>query len=459
MKKLKKIGCSILSLVLLAAFAVGCTDTQKTDSDMKTATVWSGNSHSKAVMEQLVEEFNITTGKEWKVQIDYVVKEGDSADAINLAYETDEEPDFASVGSIEKYIDADELVAINDLPGGEEFLNTYDPTSYANFTFDGKTYKAPYGATTVGLVYNKDMFKKYGLVDENGEAKPPATYTEMREYAKIMTNPDEGEYGIIIPLGNQWLYTTDIAGVTKASANFREYDWTTGQYNFDDQKPLYEMYLGIKADGSYFPGADNIDNDVARARFDEGKIGMKFGASYDVGVYNDQFPAKCDWGVAPHPTAEENVRYANEISGSGFLVINKKAVENLGEELAMKIFAWFHDDAMMKKLYEAGMEIPFKPEIIADADIENAKHGWKEFAELMSIHTTLSWQTPKSIRTGQKAPTDYFLQDIWTEKRTVDEVIAEMNKSYNDGMAVWFEQNPDKQPEDYIDKSLDTRVD
>ena len=46
----------------------------------------------------------------------------------------------------------------------------------------------------------KDLFKKNGLVDENGEAKAPTTWEEVREYAKICTNLEAKEYGIALPL-------------------------------------------------------------------------------------------------------------------------------------------------------------------------------------------------------------------------------------------------------------------
>ena len=37
-------------------------------------------------------------------------------------------------------------------------------------------------------------------------------------------------------------------------------------------KPAIEMICGIKADKSYYPGAEGVDNDPARARFAEGNI-------------------------------------------------------------------------------------------------------------------------------------------------------------------------------------------
>lgn len=444
------VGCSMLA---------GCGGEKKGAADgFKTATVWSGNSHSKLVLSQLVDEFNKTRGQELKVKIDYIVKEGDSANSIDLAYETGEEPDFCSSGSLEKLSEEGKIVAIDDMPGGEEFLAEYNENDYANFTVNGKAYKVPYGATTQGLIYNKDMFKKYGIVDENGEAKPPKTLAEVREYAKIMTNPAEREYGIIVPLGNQWLYGTDVLGVAKASCNTREYDWVKGEYDFSSHKPVLDMYQGIKDDGSFFPGADNMDNDAARAQFALGKIGMKFGASYDVGVYNDQFPAKCDWGVAPLPTVNEGERYKAELASGGFLVINKKAVDNLGEELAMEIFKFFHDDDMMTELYKQGMEIPCKQSIIDSVTLENAKHGWKEFSDLLPYSVVIPWNCPKTLRSGEPSTNEYFLKDFWKDGKSAQEITDEMTRSHNEGMKKWFEQNPDKNISDYIISDYNTRM-
>ncbi|UKI35906.1 MAG: hypothetical protein L6V93_17925 [Clostridiales bacterium] len=71
-----------------------------------------------------------------------------------------------------------------------------------------------------------------------------------------------------------------------------------------------EAIMQIKSDGSYYPGAEGIDNDPARARFAEGNIGMKIGYSWDVGVLNDQFPCKNATGVLhlfPHTPRTKNI--------------------------------------------------------------------------------------------------------------------------------------------------------
>ena len=454
MKKTK-----IMSLALAAALGASMLTGCGTGSGgIKKVTVWSGNSHSKVVVSRLVDEFNKDKGKKLGVKIDYIVKEGDSASSIDLAYDTGDEPEFCSTGNIKKLAEDGKIVALEDLPGGAELLAEYDENDYKNFQTDGKTYKIPYGATTQGLIYNKDMFKKYGIVDENGEAKPPETLEEMREDAKIMTNEAEHEYGIVIPLSNEWLYNVEVMSLAKASCNFREFDWEKGEFDYTSHTPVLELYAGIKQDNSYFPGADNMDNDTARAQFAQGKIGMKIGASYDVGVLNDQFPAKCDWGVAPYPTAVKGERYKTELASNGFLVINKKAVDNLGAETAMEIFNFFHDDAMMTELYKEGMEIPCKNTIVENTKIDNPKKGWTDFAALVNSSTVIRWDVPGAASTGAKTGNDYFLQDLWTGKMTPAEITAAMTKERNESMRQWFEKNTDKNQQDYIMPNYSTRM-
>ncbi|MBP3360456.1 MAG: extracellular solute-binding protein [Clostridia bacterium] len=443
----KAINVTICTSMLLA-LAAGCGE--KDESNLKTVQIWSGNSHSKVAVSKLVEGFNETRGKELGVKVEYVVKGGESEQAIELAYETGDEPEYCSSGSVQQLSEQGRIVAINDLPGGEEFLASFPKGSYDNFTYDGKTYKVPYGITPVGLVYNKDMFKKYGIVDENGEAKPPETLAEMREYAKKMTNEAQQEYGFIIPLKTDWVYGVEVANIAAASSNHLTYDWAAGKYDFTTHKPVYEFYQGMKDDGSIFPGVINMDNDAARAQFAMGKIAMKFGASYDVGVYNEQFPASCDWGVAPVPTVKKGERYRVPYSSTGCLMINKKAVDRLGEETAFEIFKWFHGDEVMAELYKEGMEIPCKPEIVNSVSIEDAKKGWVDFAGLVGMSYNDSWNVPKVVRSGELSETKYFLNEFWSGNKTADEAVEYLTKSFNDGMQRWFEQNPDKKIEDYI---------
>ncbi|UKI36826.1 MAG: extracellular solute-binding protein [Clostridiales bacterium] len=50
-------------------------------------------------------------------------------------------------------------------------MEGYPEELCAGFKINGKTYSLPFSAATRGLVYNKDMFKAAGIVDEKRRGK------------------------------------------------------------------------------------------------------------------------------------------------------------------------------------------------------------------------------------------------------------------------------------------------
>lgn len=441
---------SAATAALLLVISSGCTT--KTSSDVTTISVWTGDSHSKACVSQLVNDWNKTTGKEKGIYIDYQVKEGSQNDVIEMALTSETEPVLFAGGDIKKYSEAGYIAALEDMPGGEEYVNSYDKSNFVEgtHTYNGKTYKVPFYITTFGLVYNKDMFQKYGLVDENGEAKPPKTLTEMREYAKILTHPQNQEYGIILPFKNQWFFGSDVDYPVMRNQGYMSYNPITGKYDFSGYKDIFNMYLGIKEDKSYFPGAEGIDDDQARAQFSNGNIGMKFAGSYDVGVYNEQFPAKCDWDVAPYPVSEEGTEYYTRIASDGYLLISKRQAELVDKEKIMEVYKWFHGEEMLRALYQEGMAIPYDWNIVSDITLENPPKGWESFCKLAN-EGRVAPVSPAVDISGEKTAKDVFLDEIWTGQTSVDDACAMLTERYNRGLERKLTADSSIKLEDYID--------
>jgi len=86
-----------------------------------------------------------------------------------------------------------------------EFVKNWELYPYINkeilepFTHKGKIYGVPFGglggAYVMTLFYNKDLFTKAGIVDENGEPKPPQTWEEFVEVAQKLTDRKKGVAG------------------------------------------------------------------------------------------------------------------------------------------------------------------------------------------------------------------------------------------------------------------------
>lgn len=104
---------------------------------------------------------------------------------------------YATEGTvvIEKHLAAD----ITDFVKNWELYPYINKEVIAPFTHEGRIFGVPAGGIGGGYVmtlfYNKDMFKKAGIVDENGEPKPPQTWEEFVAVAQKLTDRQQGVAG------------------------------------------------------------------------------------------------------------------------------------------------------------------------------------------------------------------------------------------------------------------------
>lgn len=452
--KFTKISCAVLSTAIMVGCFVGCGRGNTADANVTEVEIWSNFANSKTTFNRLVQEFNDTTGKEKGIKIIYEVKEGDLNKTLELAEASGKTPDIASSYSKSKATDGI-ILPLNDFEGADEFLKRYEHLHKTGWgSVDGKSYVVPFSSTTFGLIYNKDMFKAAGIVDENGEAKPPKTWAEVREYAKKLTNAENREYGIVFPMKWSSWVTSDIIDSSMPAVGTSGFDPITGKYDYTPFKPVFDTILGMKEDGSVYPGAESLDNDPARARFSEGGIGMKFGYSWDVGVFNDQFPAQIDWGVAELPVMNENEKYKQQLSFSGLFTIYNKATENKDRNKVFEVYKWLHSDEVMTELYLNGLHLPPVDGMLLEEGGDNLPKGWKEFANMVSISTMKAEPIPADV-SNQPTITELFINKVWTGTMTTEECLDQYTKIMNDGMAKYLEINPDFDINSRIDPDWD----
>ena len=423
---MKKGICAIGLSMALAVGTVGC-GWGADSGDTVTVTVWTGNYHDKTFVEQNVNEWNSTVGKKEHIYIEYQVKD-DLVGDLEQAFVSGEAPDLFPVlgNNLENYVREERIAAIEDMPGGREMVAGYeDLLAPYKHTYDGKTYVLPNSSITYGLVYNKEMFENAGLVDENGEAKPPETLEELREYAKILTDPDKNEYGIIFPGKYSDWFSDDVLEPASASSRYYfGYDPVTGLYDYSSLIPMMETILGIKEDGSCVPGTEKIDNDPARALFAEGGIGMYFSASYDYSVFTNQYPAKIDWGVAPYPVEDPETARKQFSGYNSYLAINKESTEVKDQEALMEVYQWFYSDEIAVRAYEEGINLPTNMALVEDITLDKEKRQWQEYAALLEVSAPTPMQMPFNI--GERpTPQEIWTEYIWTGEISVEELTEE----------------------------------
>lgn len=453
----------ILALTLAAASLLSVASCGKkkdpANGEVKTATMWISAGGDKAFWEEQIERFNTTVGKEIGVQVEADLKiDAAYTQQLDIAIETNQLPDFFTNGSVVKLVELDRVVALEDVGLGK-FIEPYrDNLRERSHMLDGKTYMIPTGVALRGLIYNKDMFKAAGIVDENGEAKPPKTFAEVREYAKKLTDKSKNQFGIALPI--KWVswVESDIENLLQSSYGRGAYDPVTKQYDYTIMKPILEAYIGMREDGSIYPSPESLDNDPARARFAEGFIGMKMAYSFDVGVLNDQFPAKCDWGVAPLPVVNENEVYRQYSQGGSSAYISKSGVEKLGKDAVKAIFEFFYGDDVLRERYERGISIPMKASIMDDAVLDaDVNKGWEDFCALSSISLAAPLSMPVDIE-GKMTVREGIVNKIWANPSSIDAVLEELTKNANEGIIKYQEKNPERDYSIYEDKNWNKKV-
>lgn len=97
-------------------------------------------------------------------------------------------PDHAAFASRGAFLDITDMVAGSDVIDADAIF----PGPRASLTWDGRMYGIPRASNTIALYYNRDLFEAAGLDPDS----PPATWDELLEAARTLTDPDNDVYGI-----------------------------------------------------------------------------------------------------------------------------------------------------------------------------------------------------------------------------------------------------------------------
>ncbi len=405
----KKAVVLLLTLMMTAGAVVGCGDAstsigkgfsgdsgEDAGDDVQVVTVWSDNAHEQSIRDAQVEEFNNTIGKQEGIKIEYTVYGSDYADVINVALMANDGPDLfrPSSNTFAKYVSAGYAVPISDLEGSDSLLSLYDKDELlvGDQIFDDKVYTLPYSLQSYKMIVNKDLF------DGAGIKVAPKTWNEVREDAKKITEASNGNaYGYFLALQSGWTLDHYIYSVASASLGHYGYDAVSGTYRYSDGLPIIQNIMGMIEDGSVFPGYENMDADTARAQFAAGKVGIVMAASFDVAVYTDQFPATCNWVVCDPPSIDgSGYDYKEMVTPVDLLAVAKKSLEAKDTSKIARVLEWFYSDANLVDMYEQGMYLPYRKEVLDLASDSEVK-GWEEFATFKDGQFIVRMADPKGV--------------------------------------------------------------
>jgi multiple sugar transport system substrate-binding protein len=422
----------VLAVLIMSAplFAGGSSD-KKAASGVTKVRVWSDNASEKVIREAQIAGFNAGRGKELGIEIEYTLYGTNFYDVLRLALQSGEAPDlFRANGTyINEQVGANYIMPITDLPGGQQIVDQYKGELVVNnHIFNGKVYTLPYNITTYKLVVNKDIFDKAGIT------KLPTTWTEVREAAKIITQKGNGEYyGYALGLQSLWTLNSYFLRQNAPNVGHVGFDNEKLQFDFSGHLPAVDAIMGMIDDGTVFPGYEGLDADQMRAQFAAGRVGMIFGASFDVGVYNDQFPANFNWIPIDGPSfSPSGAPYKSVVEATNLLVVSAKST-NLDK--VAEVFKFFYSDENMAEMYENGLYIPYRNQAIALAKKQPEARGFTEFADVPQKLILLPMPDTQIEFEGlafREVIARYFSKSY---REGAVAVFADLDKRYNDALS------------------------
>jgi multiple sugar transport system substrate-binding protein len=382
-----------------------------------TLTWMSNQRHDRAVKEELFARYAEETG----VTVEMQIYADDYPNQLQLAFESGSPPDMFNMNQPRQQAEAgwaEPLDAYLDATPGlkESFVpNAFIPNQGI---YNGEIHGLPMYAQTMRLFYNRRLYEAAGL-DPNA---PPATWTELREHSKAITDAGTGAYGFIFGDKFPWVWFMNAQRPSNGAGAY-QFDWSQAQYTFnlDGLKGAMEVIIGLNEDGSLFPGAHTLTDDDARQQFSIGMAGIIIGGSWNPGVFNDQFSSTEDWETAELPFPDDG-QAGRIIQGVGDRYTI--SAQSANKDACWEFLTWLYSVEIMTEMYTKGMGV---------MGVAAANTGESDVRGIPGIAPTerdvipppepeLPTQTPDSAT---------VLQTIFDDPSTMDAALADLDTRYN----------------------------
>lgn len=201
-----------------------------------------------------------------------------------------------------------------DIPNEDIFA---DFTGAEAHEIDGKIYYIDYGMMTAAFYYNKELWNKAGLSEQD----IPKTWDELAEVAQKLTIKDED--GNIIQAGlnlNGGIHGMLLGLHYQHGENLMKEDGETPNINSDAMKETAKMLIDFY--DKYHVGSKDFGTDGGQS-FGQGQSAMVYNWGFYNGMMKNDYP-DIDYGTFQIPTLDGNVPYAyDRYNGESTLGINK----------------------------------------------------------------------------------------------------------------------------------------
>ena len=264
---------------------------------------------------------------------------------------------------------------------GIDFTDTY-PAALAACQQDDRLACLPWGADTMALFWNKDLFEQAGLDPE----QPPRTLEALAEYADRLTKWDDRgnlvQVGFLpdYPWPAQDLMVSLFGGsyyadnghtlTVNSPANLRAYQWTQQFYTRYGPRPVNDLKSGF---GVYASSQNGFFAD---------KVAMVIDGEWLPGPnFLPKFAPEMYFGVAPLPVPAERLDAYGSGTVAGSVVVVPTATHN--RAAAARLLAWMESPAVVAEVMSQNANLPSSKQAAQDPRFGQLRH-FQVFVDILS---------------------------------------------------------------------------
>jgi ABC-type glycerol-3-phosphate transport system substrate-binding protein len=205
---------------------------------------------------------------------------------------------------------------ITSLAKGWQYFSDYVPSISSLVTSGGKVYGIPVNGYTLGIYYNRKMFKAAGLDPD----KPPTTWDEFRQYAKELKTSSVAGFAET-STSNQggwhftnWMYT--------AGGNMESADGKTATFNSPQGVSVLQLLKDMRFTDNSMTKQQLYTQADTLQLLATNKVAMVVMAPDQLNTLKSQYQANLDdFGIGPMPQNGGNAA----LTGGNVWVFNPKA--------------------------------------------------------------------------------------------------------------------------------------
>lgn len=288
------------------------------------------------------------------------------------------------------------------------------------YTFDGTKYGVPKDYDTIGLWYNKQIFKDAGL------STPTADWTwdDFHKAAKKISDKfkAKGIYGAALETGSgqaSWYDLMEQRGTSVISA-----DGKKSNYDSPAAVKSIQFMTDLMADGSS-PSIQQLSDTDPNQRFANGQLGMYWGGSWQTALFKDS-TAKNDIAAAPLPKGE---RQATIIHG----LANVISATSKHKEAAAAFVNYLGSKEAALIQAKAGIVIPAFNGTQDDFIKSVPAFNLQVFLDAANNYS-YAYPVSKNTAAWEQAATD-LLPAAWNGSRPVKDVLKELSGTMDKDLA------------------------